>query len=169
MAVAGCAVALLAAGPAAAASPAPRIKVLSNRADLVSGGDALVQVKVPRGVRAKRVKLFAGKRNVTKQLKRVGKRRLRGLVNGLRDGRTRLVARIRHAGAARLAVRNHPLGGPVMAGPQIQPWTCQETAKDKQCDQPPTYQFFYLPKGSSRDWQPVPGTQSNSGGGGFQP
>ena len=38
--------------------------MLSNRADLVSGGDALVRVKVPRTVRARRVKLFAGRRNV---------------------------------------------------------------------------------------------------------
>ena len=51
--------------------------MLSNRADLVSGGDALVRVTVPRGVKAKRVKLFAGRRNVTKQLERTGRRRLR--------------------------------------------------------------------------------------------
>ena len=42
---------LLAAGPAFAAMPAPRIQVLSNRADLVSGGDALVRVTAPRKVR----------------------------------------------------------------------------------------------------------------------
>ena len=50
-------VALLACGalaaPAAAAGDA-QIKVLSNRADLVSGGDALVQVVPPAGVDAAR-------------------------------------------------------------------------------------------------------------------
>ena len=40
--------------PASSRTPAPRIAVLSNRADLVSGGDALVRVKLPRGVRAAR-------------------------------------------------------------------------------------------------------------------
>ena len=30
---------------------------------------------------------------------------------------------------------NHPIGGPVFAGPQIQPWTCQAGAKDAKCDQ----------------------------------
>ena len=64
---------------------------------------------------------------------------------------------------------NHPIGGPVLAGPQIQPWTCQETATDEHCNEPPTFKFFYLPKGSSRDWQPVPGVQSNGDGGAFQP
>ncbi len=33
---------------ATAASPPVEIKVLSNRADLISGGDALVQVNLPR-------------------------------------------------------------------------------------------------------------------------
>src|SRR5213078_2403024 len=54
------------------------------------------------------------------------------------------------------------------AGPQIQPWTCQQGAKDKQCDQPPTFQFYYLPKGSSESGAALPGTTSN-GGGAFQP
>ena len=79
------------------------------------------------------------------------------------------MARIRDGGAARLVVTNHPIGGPVLAGPQIQPWTCQETAQDEQCNEPPTFSFFYLPKGSARDWQPIPGVQSNSDGGAFQP
>ena len=122
--------AVLVTGSTAAASPVPKIKVLSNRADLVSGGDALVRVKVPRTVRARRVKLFAGRRNVTKSLERVGHRRLQGLVTDLRDGKNRLVARVRHGGASRLIVRNHPIGGPVLSGPQIRPWACQDTAQD---------------------------------------
>ena len=31
----------------------------------------------------------------------------------------------------------------MFTGPQVQPWTCQPGARDKQCDQPPTYAFFY--------------------------
>ena len=147
----------------------PVIKVLSNRADLVSGGDALVRVTVPRRVAASRVRLFAGRRNVTRALKRVGPRRLEGLVKRLRVGRTRLVARIRRGGAARLIVTNHPIGGPVLAGPQIQPWACQPTAKDTQCNEPPTFRLFYLPKGAPREGQAVPGTQSNGDGGPFRP
>ena len=38
---------LIAAGPAQAATGDVRIEVLSNRADLVSGGDALVQIARP--------------------------------------------------------------------------------------------------------------------------
>ena len=44
----GVVVAAVAAAPAYARAPAPDIKVLSNRADLVSGGDAFVRVTLPR-------------------------------------------------------------------------------------------------------------------------
>src|SRR4051812_24189382 len=201
--LAGCsATAMLAAGSAEARTPAPRIQVLSNRADLVSGGDALVLVTLPRGVKASRLRLTAGRRDVTRVLKSVGSRQLEGVVKGLAVGRVALTARVlggsggatsggtprgthgqgedrpravaaaaRAGGgsAGRLYVTNHPSGGPIFAGPQIQPWTCQSGAKDKQCDQAPSYKFMYLPKGGSTDGAALPGTTSNSGGGSFQP
>jgi hypothetical protein len=167
-ALAVCAGALVAAPTADAGMPAPRIEVLSNRADLVSGGDALVRVKLPRGVRPGRLRLTAGHRNVTRVLRRTGRRRLDGRVGGLRAGRVPLIARIRGGGAARLWVTNHRIGGPVFAGPQIQPWTCQAGARDRQCDQAPSYRFFYLPKGAPRNGGAVPGTNTNENSGSFQ-
>src|SRR3954453_2100943 len=106
LAMAGCAAALVGAAPADARMPAPRIKVLSNRADLVSAGDALVRVTLPRGVKASRLRLTAGHRNVTRVLHRAGSRRLEGVVRGLRVGRVALTARIRRGSAARLLVTN---------------------------------------------------------------
>src|SRR4051794_9848670 len=169
LALVTCVAALLAAAPAEARMAAPKITVLSNRADLVSAGVTLVRVTLPRGVKPSRLRFTAGRRTVTHSLHRTGPRTLDGLVRGLPVGRTALVARIRRGSAARLYVTNHPVGGPVLAGPQIQPWTCQDGAKDKQCDAPTTYQFFYLPKGSSESGAPLPGTTSNSSGGAFQP
>ena len=168
---AACAILALAAGalPAAAGAAAPRIKVLSNRADLVSGGDALVRVKLPRGAKAPRLRLAAGGSDVTGSLERTGPRRLEGVVDGLARGRTVLRARIRHGGAARLTITNHPLGGPVFAGPQIQPWDCQEAAVDEQCNQEPEFSYLYLPKGASQQGATLPGTNSNDSGGSFQP
>src|SRR4051794_40800517 len=188
------ALALLSAAPANARTAVPTIKVLSNRADLISDGDALVRVTVPHGVRASRLRLTAGGRDVTRVLVHTGTRQLTGLVTGLAVGRVALVARIRGplgftrrraAGrrhgpvvftgrarpgiAARLYVTNHPVGGPVLAGPQIQPWTCQPGAKDAQCDQPRSYRFLYLPNGASRQGATLPGTNSNGSGGPFQP
>jgi uncharacterized tannase-like protein DUF6351 len=169
VALVACAGALLAPIAAEARMPAPRIKVLSNRADLVSGGDALVRVTLPRGVRAKRLRLTAGRRNVTRVLRRTGRRRLDGRVRGLRVGRVPLTARIRRGSAARLWVTNHPIGGPVFAGPQIQPWTCQPGARDAKCNQKSTYRFLYLPKDGARQGAPLPGINSNDNTGAFQP
>jgi hypothetical protein len=171
LAVAACAgalVACLVAAPADARAPTPRIKVLSNRADLVSGGDALVRVTLPRGVKASRLRLRAGRRDVTRVLQRMGRRRLEGVVRRLRVGRVALVARVRRGGAARLFVTNHPIGGPVFSGPQIQPWTCQAGAKDAKCNQAPSYKLLYLPKGAPTQGATLPGTNTNSSGGPFQ-
>ena len=50
--------------PVSGSSAAPRgaltIEVLSNRADLVSAGDALVAVRLPQGVRARDVRVTVG-------------------------------------------------------------------------------------------------------------
>jgi hypothetical protein len=201
--LAGCAASGLAANSADAHVAAPRIEVLSNRADLVSGGDALVRVTLPSGVKTSRLRLTAGRRDVTRVLTAIGHGQLEGLVAGLPVGRVALTARVlggtgnapggatgggargeredrnrviaskaRAGGgsAARLYVTNHVIGGPVFAGPQIQPWTCQQGAKDKHCDQSPSFQYLYLPKGSSTDGAPLPGVSSNSGNSGpFRP
>ena len=58
----------------------------------------------------------------------------------------RLVARAGRRSAAKLVVTNHPNGGPVFSGPQVKPWVCQESAADEQCNQPPAYEFEYLPE-----------------------
>src|SRR5439155_19033714 len=42
---------------------------------------------------------------------------------------------------------NHPFGGPVFSGPQIQPWKCQAGAQDRQCNVAPTFAYEYMPAG----------------------
>src|SRR5581483_2964963 len=42
-----------------------------------------------------------------------------------------------------ITITNHPIGGPVFAGPQAQPWKCQKTAVDKDCNQPIAYSYVY--------------------------
>src|SRR5213076_1834990 len=96
---------------------------------------------------------------------------LEGLVTGLKNGPNVLTARLPDGYGAYITITNHPIGGPVFAGPQIQPWKCQNAgAKDAQCDQPPSYQFYYLPKGAPEQGAALPGTSSNGGGpSSFQP
>ncbi len=59
------------------------IEVLSNRADLISGGDALVAVRVPQGAKLSQVRVKVGRRDVTKRFDRAQGRKLVGLVRGL--------------------------------------------------------------------------------------
>src|SRR2546423_3333414 len=98
------AVVLLGAAPADARMAAPRLEVLSTRANLVSGGDAYVRVTLPRGVKASRLRLTVGRRDVTSVLKKTSGRRVEGVVGGLPVTRVPLTARIRRSSAARLFV-----------------------------------------------------------------
>lgn len=136
--------------------PQLAIEVLSNRADLISAGDALVGVRTPAGVSASEVRVFDDGREVTGAFTVLGQRRLEGRVAGLDRGRNRLSARAPGATADRIAVINHPNGGPAFSGPQIQPWLCQEGATDAQCNQPVTYEYQYKSSitGALSDYDP---------------
>jgi hypothetical protein len=118
------------------------VTVLSNRADLVSGGNVLVRVRLPKRVDPRSVDVLVGKREVTDRfaVRRNGK--FDGLVKGLDLGRNVIKAKAPgHAG--RTVVTNHPNGGPIFSGPQLTPYQCQESARDEQCNQPATYTLLY--------------------------
>src|SRR5713226_5465872 len=102
------------------------IVTLSNRADLVSGGDALLEVRVPKNMPLNKVRLSLNGHNVTGAFTaNAAARTLRGLVSGLVDGRNDFVAGESHGGReARLVITNHPIGGPVLLGSQTTPWIC---------------------------------------------
>ena len=109
-----------AAADAKTTNPPVTIQVLSNRADLISGGDALVQVNRPSGVAGEKLTVMVGNRNVTNVFNSSGV----GLVKGLKVGRNTLTATLADGRGARIVITNHPIGGPVFAGPQVQPWVC---------------------------------------------
>ena len=133
--------ALVCVGPSSAAVPGGgaispehlvKIAVLSTRADLVSGGEALVQVVLPAGTgpSATRIDLNGG--DVTSKFAVRANGQLEGLVTGLVNGPNLLTARLPGGYGAYLTIINHPIGGPAFAGPQIQPWLCQTGASDRQ-------------------------------------
>jgi hypothetical protein len=134
----------------AQAAQAPVIKVLSGRADLVSGGDALVAVKLPQGTDPSGVTVRLGKRDVTNAFAVRPDGRFEGLVQGLRLGRNALTARVAGGRGARIVITNHPNGGPVFSGPLVQPWVCQDTANDKHCNEPPKVEYQYKSSASGQ-------------------
>ena len=121
------------------------VDVLSNRADLVSGGDALVEVSLPAGADPATAAVDLNGADITAVFKPNGGTSLVGLVTGLAPGANTLTARLPDGRGAGLTVTNHAIGGPVFSGPQIQPWACPSSppAQDAQCNRPPTYAYKY--------------------------
>jgi Tannase-like family of unknown function (DUF6351) len=141
--VAGLALACLSAQPVAATAQ-PEIEVLSNRADLISAGDALVEVKLPDGADPSGLTVTAGERDVTGAFALRENGRFMGLVTDLAVGENVLRAQLPDGSGARITIANHPNGGPDFSGPHVQPWVCQATAVDEHCNQPPTYTYQYM-------------------------
>jgi hypothetical protein len=125
------------------ANAATSIEVLSNRADLISGGDALVAVDLPAGTDPSAVTVTRNGDDVTSDFAPRPNGRFEGLLDGLVNGANTVAATVSGQGGAKITITNHLNGGPVLDGPQVQPWVCQSTAQDKQCNQPATYAYQY--------------------------
>ena len=122
----------LASAPAALAAATHdfEIEVLSSPATMVTGGDALVRVDVPRTVPMHKATLLVNGEDVTASLKvDESARTLTGMVDGLRLGENTLFADSNGGGngrpTAELTVVNHPVIGPIFSGPQQQPFVCK--------------------------------------------
>ena len=120
-----------------------RLLVLSNRADLVSGGDALVEVVVPADADVSALRVDDDGRDVSAAFARRADGRVTGLVTGLEVGANVLTARLPDGSGASLTLTNHPQAGPVFSGPHIKPWTCGAGAVDEDCNRPPVYELQY--------------------------
>jgi hypothetical protein len=130
-------------GAAAAGPDALAIHVVSNRADLISGGDALVAVDLPNGVGPSEVTMKLNGSNVSDEFAMRADGRYEGELDGLRLGGNVISATAAGADSDHVAIRNHPNGGPVFSGPQVQPWVCQNGSKDPKCGAPATYDYEY--------------------------
>jgi Tannase-like family of unknown function (DUF6351) len=141
------ALALATSGVAADSREELKIEAVSNRADLVSGGDVLLRVTLPRKSSGAVLSLngvpIAGALHAAPD----GNGYL-ALVSGLVLGQnTVTVAAGPHK--AHLTVTNHPIGGPIFSGPHLQPWLCTTAANglaaplDADCNAPTVFRFFY--------------------------
>lgn len=142
------------AGPASVppTADALTIRTLSNRADLLSDGNALVQIVLPAGADARTLKVELAGRDVSAAFAPRADGRILGLVEGLALGDNTLSASVTSTSgtqAAQLTLTNHPRGGPVFSGTQLQPYVCNTesnglgTALDAQCNGTTTYELMY--------------------------
>jgi hypothetical protein len=146
---------LAVAGEAAGAGGTPTtlgaIGVLSNRADAVTGGDALVRIDLG-DAKAASVRVTLNGSDVTSAFAVRPNGHFEGLVTGLVEGANVLQARPSDGYGRTLTIRNHPIGGPVFSGPQIQPWLCRTQNQsnpalgpsvDVKCNAPTVVELFY--------------------------
>src|SRR5262245_33891941 len=91
--------ALAAIPHAIAAMAPPQISVVGSRADLVSGGDALVEIKWPTGANPALAKIALNGRPLTGVFASRPNGRYMGLVSGLVEGTNVLTVRVPGAGA----------------------------------------------------------------------
>ncbi len=106
---------------AAAAPGAVKIDVLSGRADMVTGGDALVETNAaPEKFSAK-----LNGQDISKSFhpsKAAGT--MVGHIDGLKAGKNLLEVKSAK-GSAKLELTNYPIAGPVFSGPHQKPFVCQ--------------------------------------------
>ena len=99
------------------------LEAVSNRADLVSGGDVLLRVTLSPGLSSRAVLSLNGQRLENALHPAPDGNGYLALVSGLSAGRNTITL---SAGMPtwRLVVTNHPIGGPIFSGPHLQPWQC---------------------------------------------
>ena len=120
------------------------LKVVSNRPDLVSGGDALVEVIPDPGVNPSGLKIDVGGTDVTAAFAQRSNGRFMGLVTGLRNGTNLLSAKLADGSVSSITITNHASSGAILYGPQIQPWACDAGAATIACDRPVAYSYRYV-------------------------
>ena len=123
---------------------APTIKVLSNRADLISGGNALIEVTPPPGVNPATLRESVGATDVTSMFAVRPNGRYMGLVTGLATGPNVLTASAGDGASSSITITNYPAGGPIIYGPQVQPWSCDAGSVDSQCNRPAVFSYKYI-------------------------
>ena len=142
------------------------ITTLSTRPFAVSGGDVLVEVKVPRYVRHKDLVVKLNGTDVSSVFQSESSRRLRGLVTGLKEGRNVVTvgARYHHRNVhfEKLEITNHPISGEIF-GPHQRPWVCETEVSglgappsQGPCVAQTRYEWFYRSTGGQL--LPLPST-----------
>jgi hypothetical protein len=140
------------------------IKTLSSRPDLVSGGDALIEIKAPAGAELSQLTLTLNGKDVTARLSRDAEtKNFRALISGLNVGSNTLRAKIKQGGKAAseasLAITNYPVTGPILSGPHLRPYECRTVESglgqplDADCSAAQKTEYFY--RASDNTFKPL--------------
>ena len=128
------------------AAPKLTVTVLSSRPDMVSGNDALIEIKTAG---AQKLQVKVNGRDVSQVFHADAARgSMIGLIDGLRAGPNTVTVK---AGSAttKLQLVNHPLTGPIVSGEHLKPYFCNTEESglgkplDADCSAPMKIEYFY--------------------------
>ena len=111
----------------------------------------LLRLTAPAGTSVEDLRVTDDGRDVTEAFRRQPDGTALGLVTGLDLGDNVVRAELPGGRGARITLTNAPQGGPVLSGPQIQPWTCTNGSDRPDCSREPTVTWWY------RSSNPQPG------------
>ena len=141
------------------------IRSLSSRADLVSGGDVLIEITPPRGTQSTDLELKLNGKDVSSQMKADAVTgHFVGLVTGLAVGPNTLSAKLKSRArvSGELTLTNHPITGPILSGPHLTPYECRTVESglgeplDANCSVMTKADYFYRTKdGAFKPWPKV--------------
>jgi hypothetical protein len=137
------------------------IKILSSPSYAVTGGDALVEVRIPASTPFNDVSIKLNFQDVTSLFRAADAFSLRGVIGGLKLGSNVLTAGPRSTGQilAKISVFNYPITGPVFSGPHQTPFVCETSFQglgaplDPDCSAPTRVDYFYRST-TSNSFQP---------------
>ena len=101
-----------------------QIRTLSTRADLVTDGDALVELSLPGGVSASSLKVNVNGRDVSSAFAPRADGRVTGVLTGLSNGTNVVTASADGARSASLTLTNASRSGPLLSGAPVGPFYC---------------------------------------------
>jgi hypothetical protein len=125
------------------------IRTLSNRPDLISGGDALVEIGRADGGSVRDLRVTVNGVDASAAFAERPNGGIQGVLTDLVEGDNTIVVRAPGAVGAELVVTNHPIGGPIFSGEQVQPWRCTTEQHglgaplDEQCNAEPVQRWRY--------------------------
>jgi hypothetical protein len=125
------------------------IEVVSGRGDLVTGGDALLQLTAPEGASVGDLQVTVDGRDVTEAFVGQEDGTALGLVDGLDLGESVVQAELPDGNGAWITLTNFPQSGPVFSGPLIEPWTCTNGSAEPDCSQEPSVRYHYRSRDGS--------------------
>jgi len=145
------------------------IRTLSSPPNLISGGSVLVRVELPEEA-GQEARVLLNGQDVTSAFRHgEDEDKLTGLVTGLKLGGNVLQVIAQGGSSAKLQLTNYSIKGPIVSGPQIQPFICQtQTFKlpdgtflgpplDADCSAPTVVNYVYMSTAGG-GFKPLPST-----------